>query len=170
MTRLAPDEAGQRVAALFESAAMRLFEDLAQSGAIPEPARASARQEWDYYALFGCVRGIVAARGFAPKTADTINTLHSEVFRLWDATALGGMDTTRRATLGRRYEAYETIAQAGGAAGADDVAQRLGAEAARHMIGEDAAADIVDILGSMHELLAEAVVAVLSGEGDVPSV
>ena len=36
------------------------------------------------------------------------------------------------------------------------------------MIGEKAPADIVEILGSMHEVLAEAVVAVLSGEGELP--
>ena len=171
MTKRTPTEAGQRVATFFERTAPILFADLVQSGALPggDDARAQARDEWDCYALFGCVRGIVAAGGFARRTADAIDALHGVVFAGWDAAALGGMDTVKRALLGRRYEEYETISQAGGAAGAADVATRLGAEAARRMIGESPPQDVIEILGSMHEILAESVVSLLNGEGGVPS-
>src|SRR5262249_13698528 len=125
-----------------------------------------------------CVRGIVAASGFAPRTAETIDALHATVFDPWDAAARGG-DTadTRRALLSRRYQEYEPIAQAGGAAGAHDVATRLGAPAAGRL-GAAAAGLLgiatqvdraAELLGSMHESLAEAVVSLLSGEAELPS-
>ena len=172
MSGAAPLEAGRRVAALFARSAPQMLADLVDAGIVPtlESAGEQARAEWDCFALFGCVRGIVAGSGFAPRTAETIDALHAAVFADWDPTAHGG-DTAdaRRALLARRYEEYETIAQAGGAAGAHDAATRLGVAALEHLIGGAAsAADLTELLGSMHETLAEAVVALLSGEGELP--
>lgn len=172
MSGAPPLDAGRRVAALFARSAPRMFADLVDAGVVPAlaSARHRARAEWDCFALFGCVRGIVAGSGFAPRTAETIDALHGAVFADWDPAAQGGDSVeARRALLARRYEEYETIAQAGGAAGARDAAARLGAAAVVHLQGvTDPAADLAELLGSMHETLAEAVIAVLSGEGQLP--
>jgi hypothetical protein len=166
-----PLEAGRRVATLFARSAPRLFADLAESGLVPPDAagRAAARAEWECYALFGVVRGIVAGSGFAPRTAETIDALHAAVFGDWDPAAHGGdTEAARRALLSKRYEEYETIGQAGGAAGARDAALRLGAAAAAHVCGAGAPDGSAELLGSMHETLAEAVVSLLSGAGELP--
>jgi hypothetical protein len=173
MSVAAPLEAGRRVAGLFARSARELFSQLCEAGAVPagEAERAQSAAEWECFALFGCVRGIVAASGFAPRTAETIDAMHASVFADWDASARHGETAdARRALLSRRYEEYETIAQTGGASGAHDAATRLGAAAAKHMFGgADSPADLAELLGSMHEILAEAVVAMLSGEADLPA-
>ena len=172
MSGVEPREAGARVAALIAHSGPKLFQDLADAGVVPDAAaaRERARDEWDCFALFGCVRGIVAASGFAPRTVETIDALHAAVFAAWDsAPHAGDGPEARRALLSRRYSEYETIAQAGGASGAHDVATRLGATAAQHLFGDaPVPADVAVLLGSMHEALAEAVVSLLSGEGALP--
>ena len=168
MTALPPIAAGQRVADFYARSVPRLFGDLAAAGAAPsEPAaRSRARDEWECFALFACVRGIVAASGFAPRTVETIDALHAAVFAGWDAESAG---EPRRALLSRRYPEYETLSQAGGAGGAADAAVRLGAAAAAHLAGDAApAADMAELLGSLHESLAEAIVGLLSGEAVLP--
>jgi hypothetical protein len=117
---------------------------------------ADARMEWDAFALFACVRGLVAASGFVPRTVDAIDALHGEV--------LGDEAGERRALVARRYSEYETIAQEGGATAAAQVPARLGAAAARHLGAAGPAADVAELLGSIHESLAEAVVALVKGE------
>lgn len=168
MSGIEPDAAGARVAALIARSGPSLFQDLADAGAVPDEAaaRERARTEWECFALFGCVRGIVAASGFAPRTVETIDALHGAVFAAWEsAPRAGDGPVALRALLSRRYSEYETIAQTGGASGAHDVATRLGAAAAQHLFGEaPPPADVAVLLGSMHEALAEAVVSLLSGE------
>ena len=162
-----------RVAAgLFARSGERLFLDLVEAGAAPAGGgeRARARAEWDCFALFSCVRGLVAASGFAAATVAAIDALHVAVFDRWSpADHAGDTAEARRALLARRYAEYESIAQAGGASGARTVAVRLGAAAARHLAGTgEPQADVAELLGSMHETLAEAVVTLVRGEGVVP--
>ena len=157
-------DAGARAAAVHATSAARLWDDLADAGAVTRDD-ARARFEWECFALFACVRGLVAASGFAADTVRAIDALQSGVFASWDA---GGAPADARVTLAQRYNEYETIAQAGGAAGAQDVAHRLGAAAAAHVAGPGAADDLAELLGSLHEAIAEAVVAVLAGDADAP--
>jgi len=169
--KLEPGEAGARVAELFARSAPRLFHDLAEAGVVPNDvaARTLAFHEFEYFALFGCVRGLVAAKGFARNTVAAIDTLHARVFTRWDAaTPASGAGESRRAVLAQRYSEYETISQTGGASGAATASTRLGEAAAGHLGAPGAPGDLPELLGSMHESLAEAVVAVLSGEGELP--
>jgi len=155
VTPLDAGSAGRAAADLYRGAADRLFDDLVESGAAPA-GNPAARIEWQAFALFACVRGLVAASGFVPRTVDAIDALHGEV--------LGDDPGERRALVARRYAEYETIAQEGGATAAAAVPARLGAAAARHLGATDPPAELAELLGSIHESLAEAVVALVKGE------
>ncbi len=156
---------GHATARLFAESAPRLFDDLIAAGVVPaDPtARDAARAEWSCFALFACVRGLVAGVGFRKATVEAIDALNTEAL---------GEDEALRALLARRYAEYETISQEGGAAADDTVAVRLGAAGARHLAGAESAAstgptppdDVAELLGSLHESIAEAVVALVKGE------
>jgi len=160
VTPLDARAAGRAAADLYRGAADRLFADLVDAGAAPA-GDADARMEWDAFALFACVRGLVAASGFVPRTVDAIDALHGEV--------LGDEAGERRALIARRYSEYETIAQAGGASAAAEVPARLGAAVARHLGTAEPVPDLAELLGSIHESLAEAVVALVSGDASSPA-
>lgn len=152
-----PASRGAALAEFFLELEPRLFADLAQSSAartLPPLDRA----EWSCFALYACVRGLIAAGGFNRESAAAIEALHERVLAAWESAAEaprahgGG---SLRALIAERYGEYGAIGQAGGAAGATTVAQRLGAAAARHVAGGDAKDEFADLVGALHESLVE---------------
>ena len=183
---LDPDHRGREVAAIFLKHAPSLFEDLvasdvwvAASGALPgaapaalEPqgdrdpvarapqgdAIARARREWDAFALYACVRGLVAGGGFNRETAASIEVLHETVAAHWRSEFRD--EAAESAHISKRYAEYGEIGQAGGKSGAESVTLRLGAAAARHMLGDKPGDDpgtVAELVGALHESLAESV-------------
>ncbi|HEY6865701.1 MAG TPA: hypothetical protein VI792_00490 [Candidatus Eisenbacteria bacterium] len=162
-----PARRGMAVAALFRDAGPRLFDDLVTAGAVPVSAdgtlRAQARAEWDCFALYACVRGLVAAGGFNLETAAAIDALHEHA--LAGGTEAG---SAPRALFAQRYAEYGAIGQSGGAAGAVSLTRRLGEAAARHMLGGEPSQPVSDLVGSLHEALAEGAAAAARGEPPRP--
>ena len=73
-----------------------------------------------------------------------------------DARSDPAADEALRRRISERYAEYGTMGQAGGASGAATVTRRLGEAAARHMTGEGTArAELAEMVGSLHESLAE---------------
>ena len=152
-----PERRGRELAKLYATLAPRLFEDLAAAELLDSaaPARARAWREWECFALYACVRGLVAAGGFNRETAAAIDALHEAALDAWVADARGGetLDERRR-LISDRYAEYGAIGQAGGASGAATVAERLGLAAARHMSGvDDPPAVLSEAVGTLHEEL-----------------
>jgi hypothetical protein len=154
-----PGARGRALAELYRDIGPRLFHDLEESGLLPaEPEAAErAHAEWECFALYACVRGLVAAGGFNRETAAAIDALHERVLEHWMAEqpsvdAFG----RRRVLLSERYAEYGEIGQQGGASGAATVARRLGEAAARHMAGPHPPAEgLSDMVGELHEAFAE---------------
>lgn len=152
-----PVARGVELAAFFKAVEPRLFDDLVESGALPAGEEAHARREWECFALYACVRGLVAAGGFNRETAAAIDALHADVLATWLAEPAPGADfEARRARVSERYAEYGTIGQDGGAAGAATVAQRLGEAAALHITaGTPPPPGLAELIGALHETLAE---------------
>ena len=160
-----PERRGRVLAAFFLEIEPRLFADLAESGFLapadhappPDlpPAAELTRREWQCFALYACVRGLVAAGGFNRETARAIDALHDIVLESWreDSPSFESHEE-RRARVAERYAEYGAIGQEGGAAGAATVTARLGEAAARHLVAlvPDGLASLV---GGLHEALAE---------------
>lgn len=146
-----PARRGLALAELFMSLGPRLFEEIEESGVLPRgapgPAPAFARAEWECFALYACVRGLVAAGGFNRETAAAIDALHEHV--------LGSAVGATRAQVSERYAEYGAIGEAGGKSGAATVTQRLGAAAARHMVAGEPPAALAELVGTLHESLTE---------------
>src|SRR2546428_5420426 len=72
-----PVRRGRALADFYRAVAPRLFRDLEESGVLPDAgdpqARALAREEWECFALYACVRGLVAAGGFNPETGAAVD-------------------------------------------------------------------------------------------------
>ena len=138
----------------------RLFEEIVEAGVLPRGPGTlppTARSEWDCFALYACVRGLVAAGGFNRETAAAIDALHEQ--------ALDPADETLRALASERYAEYGAIGQEGGKAGAASVTRRLGEAAARHMVAGEPPEALIELVGALHESLAEgAAEAVRRGE------
>jgi hypothetical protein len=156
-----PQRRGHALAEFFRSVEPRLYADLAEAGVLPPADDAtqadSARGEWECFALYACVRGLVAAGGFNRETAAAIDTLHERVLSAWrEAASTPGAFEARRDRIAERYAEYGGIGQAGGAAGAATVTRRLGEAAARHMALHDPPpAELAELVGALHETLAE---------------
>lgn len=153
-----PARRGAALAGFHREVAPRLWREIEASGALPDPAgdpaRARAAREWECFALYACVRGLVAAGGFNRETAAAIDALHDAVLAAWHA-APGGEDPAVLSTrVAERYAEYGAIGQAGGAAGAATVTARLGAACARHVAGDEASPDLAALLGDLHESVA----------------
>lgn len=153
-----PVARGRMLANLFQAVAPRLFDDLVESGVLagaPDD-HARGRREWDAFALYACVRGLVAAGGFNRETAAAIDAMHERVLERWAAEpdAHEPFDA-RRARISERYSEYGAIGQAGGAAGAATVGQRLGEAAARHLAPAAPTAALATLAGALHETLVE---------------
>jgi len=140
---------GRAVAALHARAAPELFEELCAAGGVAGDARERARSEWAALSAYACVRALVAAFGFGPDGARTVDAFHDAVF---------GPDEGdgRRARAAARYDAYGGVVRA---AGTDDpavLAARIGAAAAERMAEPGGAAALAELAGSLHEALCEA--------------
>jgi hypothetical protein len=146
-----PDRRGRALAAFALAAIPRLWRDVAESGGLPDAA--PAREEWECFALYACVRGLVAAGGFNRETAAAIDAMHEAVLERWSAEDAAAFDA-RRARAAERYSEYGGIGQDGGASGAATVTARLGAACARHL-GAPADADLAALVGAVHEALVE---------------
>lgn len=151
-----PERRGRELATLYGTLAPRLFADLEESvlETIDPARKEQARQEWDLFALYACIRGLVAAGGFNRETARAIDAFHETVIENWSPAAAHDLET-RRALVSERYAEYGAIGQAGGAAGAATVAHRLGAAAARHIAGGEPSEGLAEVVGELHESLAE---------------
>jgi hypothetical protein len=156
-----PQRRGHALAEFFLSVEPRLYADLVESGVLPArddstPAE-HARREWECFALYACVRGLVAAGGFNRETAAAIDALHERVLSAWSGNAapLGAADA-RSDRIAERYAEYGGIGQAGGASGAGTVTKRLGEAAARHItLSDSPPAELAEWVGTLHETLAE---------------
>ena len=150
-----PERRGRTLAAFFIDIEPRLFHDLAESGLLGSAAAAPARREWQCFALYACVRGLVAAGGFNRETARAIDALHDEVLGSWQIEPHGfEPPEARRARVAERYAEYGAIGQEGGAGGAATVTERLGDAAARHL-ATDPPPGLAALVGGLHEALAE---------------
>ena len=153
-----PLRRGEALADFYRSVEPRLYADLAEAGVLPAaPDAARARSEWECFALYACVRGLVAAGGFNRETAAAIDALHAHVLDFWsEASSAPGSSEERRERIAERYAEYGGIGQDGGASGAATVTRRLGEAAARHIAGgEPASVDLAELAGSLHEALVE---------------
>jgi len=166
-----PSRRGQALADFFLAVESRLYADLDEAGVLPVrddlAHEQRVRAEWACFALYACVRGLIAAGGFNRETGAAIETLHERVVAAWqEATPDPGADEARRKRIAERYAEYGTIGQAGGASGAATVTRRLGEAAARHMTeAGTASAELAEMVGALHESLAEgAAEMVKSGE------
>jgi hypothetical protein len=148
-----PRERGHALAVFYLATAPRLFVDLEESGALPDEAPA-ARDEWECFALYACVRGLVAAGGFNRESAAAIDAMHETVLAVWAAERPAEIEI-RRARVAERYAEYGTIGQEHGASGAATVTARLGRAAALHLAGGGAGEPLAEIAGQLHEALAE---------------
>ena len=156
-----PDRRGRALAKLFREIEPRLYADLEEAGVLPEQreaaGQAQALREWECFALYACVRGLVAAGGFNRETAGAIDALHEAVLAGWRAEEHEGETLeARRQLIAERYAEYGAIGQAGGKSGAATVTQRLGEAAARHMTAPaEAPPELGELAGTLHESLAE---------------
>lgn len=154
-----PARRGESLAEFALATLPRLWRDLAE-GAGLDPSRGGPRHEWDCFALYACVRGLVAAGGFNRETAAAIDSFHARVLEAWAAEYPGG-DDPRRAMAAERYAEYGGIGQEGGASGAGSVERRLGLACARRLAACEGfastldAEDLAALCGAIHEALAE---------------
>ena len=163
-----PAERGRALAEFFFAIEPRLYADLEESAAWAPSANALGatrrRHEWTCFALYACVRGLVAAGGFNRETAAAIDALHGAVLESW--TSASASIYERRALVAERYAEYGAIGQEGGASGAATVTARLGAAAARHLAEGVPPDGLADLAGGLHEALVEgAAEAVRRGAG-----
>ena len=152
-----PAVRGRALADFFLAVEPRLYADLTDSGLMPEALPGTnPRVEWECFALYACVRGLVAAGGFNRETAAAIDALHETVLAVWLDRGSDEPFEVRRARVADRYAEYGGIGQEGGKAGAATVTHRLGEAAARHMSGTAAPpADLAELVGGLHEVLVE---------------
>lgn len=154
---LDPIRRGQALAALYFRLEPRLYADLDEAGVLPARGDAGAaarvRAEWACFALYACVRGLIAAGGFNRETAGAVDALHAAVTDAW--LREGGAPGARE-RVAERYAEYGTIGQTGGASAAATVGIRLGTAAALHMSGGRVAPEgLAELAGALHESLAE---------------
>ena len=154
-----PSRRGRALAEFFVAVEPRLYADLEEAGLLPDrddPARAERmRDEWACFALYACVRGLIAAGGFNRETAVAIEALHEHALASWwNARPGADEDDARRRKIAERYAEYGAIGRSGGASAAATVTRRLGEAAARHM-REPAGAELAEMVGALHQSLAE---------------
>jgi len=165
-----PTRRGQALAALYFTLEPRLYADLEEAGVLPArltPAEAErVRAEWACFALYACVRGLIAAGGFNRETAGAVDALHAAVTDAWRDRALA---PGARERVAERYAEYGTIGQTGGAKAAATVSRRLGEAAARHMCAGAAPHEaLAEMAGALHESLAEGAAEAVRSAMDPP--
>jgi hypothetical protein len=132
------------------------------------PDAARQEREWECFALYACVRGLVAAGGFNRETAAAIDALHEAALDGWIAKRRSSETLEERRTLiAERYAEYGAIGQAEEQGGPALVTRRLGEAAARHLAAPGPASpELAELVGALHEALVEgAAEAVRRGEG-----
>lgn len=142
-----PTLRAEALAELFLAVEPSLWRDLEDSGVLPEPRGERERWEWRCLALYACVRGLVAAGGFNTETAAAVDHLHARLGERWPA--------AQRGLLADRYGEYGRIGQELEHAGAHQVTAKLGEACARHLAGVAASDALAELLGTLHESLAE---------------
>jgi hypothetical protein len=150
---------GRALAEFFLEIEPRLFADLGESVTLARGSTAPLnRLEWACFALYACVRGMIAAGGFNRESAAAIEALHERVMGAWESGASGApfaAPGVARARLAERYAEYGAIGQEGGASGAATVTARLGVAAAGHVAAGEPPAGFAELIGELHESLAE---------------
>ena len=159
-----PIARGRTLAEFYFRLESALWNDLEGSHVLPSPVPAAARDEWSCFALYACVRGLVAAGGFNTETVAAVDAMHEAVRTAWVARPAA------LALLTSRYAEYGSIGQELEAQGAGLVTQRLGEAAAAHVSTDaPASAPLAATLGDLHEALAEgAADAVRAGIASAP--
>lgn len=142
-----PTQRAEALAELFLAVEPSLWRDLVESGKVPERNGEREHREWRCLALYACVRGLVAAGGFNTETAAAVDHLHARLATDWPA--------EERALLADRYDQYGRIGQELEHAGAHQVTAKLGEACAAHMAGAAATGTLAELLGTLHESLAE---------------
>jgi hypothetical protein len=150
-----PTRRGRSLGGFFRRLEPALWSDITESGLLPDSDDHRARREWECFALYACVRGLVAAGGFEEGNVRAIDALHDEVAEGWDAGEAGGA-AARREHASRRYDEYGDLVRTHAAEGDDVVTARLGEAAARHICGTDIAnAELGIMLGELHEAIVQ---------------
>ncbi len=155
----APEARGRALAAFHRGVSGRLWQDVLDSGLLPEadgPEQARRRIEWNAFMLYACVRGLVAAGGFNRETAAAIDALHEAALEdlMVDTPSLIAF-ADARARIAERYAEYGTIGQEGPRGeSSESLARRLGSAAARHLV-ETPGDELATLVGALHETLAE---------------
>ncbi|MEO5987910.1 MAG: hypothetical protein ABIU54_10720 [Candidatus Eisenbacteria bacterium] len=142
-----PRRRAAALAELFLKVEPSLWRDLLDSGAMPAASGKHDRLEWRCLALYACVRGLVAAGGFNTETVAAVDHLHALLGEPWPE--------PERATLAERYNEYGRIGQELEHAGAHHVTQKLGEACAAHIAGATPPSLLAELLGTLHESLAE---------------
>ena len=152
-----PAARGRALADFFARLEPRLWRDVAESGALHGADPAGARREWEVFALYACVRGLVAAGGFGGDSADAVDALHAAVVERWAAEPEPPEPLAERcARVSERYAEFGRIGQEQEARGPEAVLVALGAAAARHVSGTDIAdAELGRMLGELHDAIAQ---------------
>ncbi|HEY3216894.1 MAG TPA: hypothetical protein VGK93_10425 [Candidatus Eisenbacteria bacterium] len=181
-----PEHRGRFAAEFYASVAPRLFDDIVESGVLPAASPDAVRRahaEWECFALYACVRGLVAAGGFNQETSRALDAMHEAALADEARSRPPGEapnpvpsegpgpapgetadpppaeeSTKRRVLISERYAEYGSIGQEGGATGAATVGLRLGKAAAQHMAAPAAATEeLATLVASLHEALVEGV-------------
>jgi len=163
-----PAARGRALAAFFFAVEPALWGDLEESGRLPGSATPTARREWECFALYACVRGLVAAGGFNTETAAAVDHLHDAVVARWAVEADEPEPlAARRERVADRYAEYGRIGQELESRGAHLVTARLGEAAAAHLCAPLGPPEgLAAMVGELHEALAEgAAEAVRRGDG-----
>lgn len=151
-----PVRRGRALGAFYLRLEPGLWDDVSDSGLLAGADLPSARAEWGCFALYACVRGLVAAGGFGEENARAIDALHETIADHWESEPPSFEPVSeRRKRLTERYEEYGAIGQNHEARGNDFVTARLGEAAARHVSGTDIAhVELGIMLGELHEAVA----------------
>jgi hypothetical protein len=170
-----PITRGRTLAEFYFRLESALWNDLEGSRVLPSVVSAQARDEWSLFALYACVRGLVAAGGFNTETVAAVDAMHEAVRTAWGLRPeAAGLACTSRpavlALLSARYAEYGRIGQELEASGAALVTQRLGEAAAAHVSAPEPPSEALETtLGGLHEALAEgAADAVRAGIASAP--
>jgi hypothetical protein len=150
-----PAQRGRSLGEMYLRLEPALWSDITDSDLLVAGDEDRAHREWECFALYACVRGLVAAGGFDDENVRAIDAMHDAVATSWDAAA-PGTAAQRREHAAQRYDEYGELVRHHAAEGDDVVTARLGEAAARHVSGTDIAhAELGIMLGELHEAIVQ---------------